>query len=562
MATQSEINNNTITNANATKSKSLRIAAPATIRNTTLTTNKPFLEIDQYNIAIQRLTSGYSNLSDLAVSLKDRATLEQNYANALKNWSEKTSKIMIKGGEYNTTRQSWLDGLDEARSLSQIHSTISENIMEKPYKKILEWQKTHYHSKLMGGFKEVERFDKDFRKAQKPWVKLYKSQTLAKKNYHNNCMKRKTGQNQLENLRLQLRQAEETLSPKVEGKAAAVEKQQGVLGQIEKDVEKSREEYNKTVDDCSKYTKTYESEMKTVYDKTQAEEEGRLRFIKDLALEIHEQLNLNKNANYAEVYKKHLSDLKKMSPENDVKWWNNARGLGVKMNWPVFEEYDPESLMKSVAYNQSQRASKHLAGSTNIETVGYKSTSEDSSIKTSATGDNFGKTLVESPKKEAGSGDAIAYSQKKSTKNVKSSKLVAPQQAQRTEEFNEFSEENININNPMTSSAMSNEKIMEASIGINGVNRAPMSPETREVHASLNTRAYNGWDESKRSSNVSPTPVVVLYNYEAVEDDELTLLAGTQILRLEDVDDQGWCKGQLPDGVVGLFPAEYVKEVE
>ena len=238
-----EVNNNTINQplALGSKSKSLK---PNSRGNTTLTTNKPFLEIDQYNIAIQRLTQGHTNLSDLAQILKDRAILEQNYANALKNWTEKSSKIVIKGGEYNTTRTSWLDGLDEARSLSKIHQTISENIMEKPHKEILEWQKKHYTAKILGGFKEVDRYEKDFRKRQKPWAKLYKNQVNCKKTYHNNCMKRKTGMNQLQNLELMLKQAKEAVSPKVEGKQAAVDKQKTNLAQIEKDVADSREKYN------------------------------------------------------------------------------------------------------------------------------------------------------------------------------------------------------------------------------------------------------------------------------------------------------------------------------
>ena len=52
---------------------------------------------------------------------------------------------------------------------------------------------------------------------------------------------------------------------------------------------------HKSIEECSNYASTYESEMKTTYDKIQADEEGRLRFIKEIAITIHEQLNLNNN---------------------------------------------------------------------------------------------------------------------------------------------------------------------------------------------------------------------------------------------------------------------------
>lgn len=506
----------TLTHQSGDTNNNERLTSKQTLkeRNTTLAANKPFLELDQYSIALTRLTSGHQNLSDLAQTLKERAQLEQNYANSLKNWAERSSKIIIKGGEYNTTRQSWLDGLDEARSLANIHQKIAENILEKPHKKIGEWQKTHYHSKLMGGFKETDRLEKDFRKSQKPWSKLYKNQINNKKIYHNNCLKRKTCENQIQNLELQLKQYEENYSPKIEGTKAKLNKKQDEMVQIENDVHNSRENYIKSVDECSNYASTYESEMQTVYDKSQAEEEGRLRFIKDIFMMIHEQLDLTKNGNYTQLYIKHYQDLNKMSPTNDVKWWNNARGMGINMNWPTFEEYDQSSLLNSVTHNQSERASKHIAGSTNIETKGYVS-KETSVVEESGQLPIAGGTATVS-KKILTNGDG-------------------PEQVR-----NEFSESATDLD--------------------------PTS-ESSQRFESLDVKAYNGWDKKsspkKPSSEpvLKPVEVVVLYNYEAVEADELSLVAGMKLFRIEEADEQGWCKGQLESGTEGLFPAEYVKEV-
>ena len=226
MATLTDSNNNysasqesTLKNreANASLNNKKRSTVKNSGNSNSSTQNRPFLELDQYNVAIRRFQEGYTNLSDLAQSIKERATIEQNYANSLKNWADKASKMVVKGSEYNSTRQAWLDGLEEARSLSTVHQTVSENLVSYPYKKILEWQKKHYSSKMLGGYKEVEDYEKRFRKAQKQWSKLYKAQQAAKKTYHNNCMKTKTSKNQLQNLELQLRQLQEEVSPKVEG---------------------------------------------------------------------------------------------------------------------------------------------------------------------------------------------------------------------------------------------------------------------------------------------------------------------------------------------------------
>lgn len=104
------------------------------------------------------------------------------------------------------------------------------------------------------------------------------------------------------------------------------------------------------------------------------------------------------------------------------------------------------------------------------------------------------------------------------------------------------------------------------SLSWSSASSAEKSPDWSDEESGANPFAANGEgnpfeDETPASPEIS-VPVCALYDYEGQEQDELSFKAGDKLTKIGSEDDQGWCKGRLKDGQVGLYPANYVEDLQ
>ncbi|GLD55782.1 protein kinase C and casein kinase substrate in neurons protein 3, partial [Lates japonicus] len=394
-----------------------------------------------YKRTVKRIDDGHRLCNELVSCFQERAKIEKSYALQLSDWAKRWRGVVEKGPQYGTLEKAWHAFMQAADRLSELHLELRERLACEDSEKVRNWQKDAFHRQMMGGFRETKDADDGFRKAQKPWVRKLKEVESSKKSYH------------------QARKEEWTATTR-ETHAKA-------------DPSKSQEEvrkYTTRVERCNQ-------EAEKVFDLTQEAERKRLRFFKDVLMDIHTHLDLSAKEGFRDLHRDLGQTIRAANDADDLRWWRNTHGPGMSMNWPQFEEWSPEASRSISRKERGGHSEENVVTLTNIVSSG---------------GDDVPPSPI-----TLDTGRVKDYS-----------------------------------------SDWSDEESPKKVLAMNGVGEAE--------------------DEEEQVEGVR---VRALYDYTGQEADELSFKAGEELLKLGEEDEQGWCKGQLNSGQVGLYPANYVQVI-
>ncbi|XP_008319169.1 protein kinase C and casein kinase substrate in neurons protein 1 isoform X1 [Cynoglossus semilaevis] len=429
------------------------------------TSTDSFWEVGNYKRTVKRIDDGHRLCTDLMNCLQERAKLEKSYAQQLTDWSKRWRQLVDKGPQYGTLERAWVALMIEAEKVSELHQEVKGNLINEDFEKLKNWQKDSYHKQMMGGFKETKEADEGFRKAQKPWAKKLKEVEAAKKLYHLACKEEKVAS---------------TREANSKGDASVTADQQKKLHEkldkCKQDSQKTKEKYEKALDELSNCTPQYVENMKQVFAQCQHFEDKRLSFLREVLLDVKHHLNLAENQSYSTVYAELERTITSASPQEDLKWFSLTHGPGMHMNWPQFEDYNPDLALIS-------------------------------------------------KKEKSKKGDGITLT------NI----TPAADGAQAVERRSVSSYEK---NQGYTGST---EWSDEDQTAVNSDTNGGTNPFYEEQSPGVRVKA--------------------LYDYEGQEQDELSFRAGDELMKLEEEDEQGWCKGRLDNGQLGLYPANYVEPI-
>ncbi|XP_015430077.1 PREDICTED: protein kinase C and casein kinase substrate in neurons protein 2 isoform X2 [Dufourea novaeangliae] len=475
--------------------------------NMLIATSDSFWEPGNYKRTTKRIEDGQKLCDSLIALVQERAEIEKSYAKALKNWSKNWNDKIEKGPEYGTTEAAWKGVLVESDRLCDLHLRVKENLCNDIIQQVKTWQKDTYHKSMMT-LKERKEMEDAFKKAQKPWVKLLQKVEKAKSEYHNSCKTERTAANMERNA-----SADSSLSP--DQKALLVKKMQDRVQKTKEEVQKAKEKYEATLQEINQYNPKYMEDMTQVFEKCQEMEAQRLQFFKEVLFGIHKCLNISQDPILPQIYEEFYHTINNADHEKDLKWWSNNHGVNMAMNWPQFEDYTEE--FRDITKGSK---SKEALPAGSITLINQRPVGED---------------LHEFPPVN------------NKSKSKPSSRVIS------TDESHGDSK-----TDTISSSKHSTEKNNHDG---NSVNRTSTITNGTNAKQESNPFEEEEWDEDGGEplvDNGEPgVPVRALYDYEGAEADELSFKQGDIFEKLEDEDEQGWCKGRK-DGRVGLYPANYV----
>ncbi|CAH8468992.1 unnamed protein product [Schistosoma rodhaini] len=478
-----------------------------------------FWECREYHRTVKRVDAAYKLCNELCLMIQERAELEKAYSSNLKKWSSRWLSFLDSGLEYGSGSSPWKGLCKEAEAVSNAHQNVRNILIDEIQTEVKQWQKEHFHKSSLPPqtLKETKQFEQDFEIAQKQWSKRLKKVHTTKKEYYQACKTERS-------LQVQVRNAKSDPSGTAEQDDKKLKKTQEKLAKAEKDVHRTRDAYKIALADLNTESSRYVEEMTKVFNRTQDFERERLSFFKEIFNSLHSALNVCAKVDYDSIYNELAESISQCDVEADLNLWSSNHGVDMPFVSPQFEEYSPD-----LAYITSKK----------------RATLTDPNAPVTLT--NI--TMISHPFDNESDEITSNNSKSNNNHNKKLDNSIVSSANGRNHDTNNPFDDKASTNTKPTNGVKAGEYAMSSSsaAAFAGGGDGSVDPIYFEE---INDATYDDGREGVK--------VRALYDYVGQDGDEISFVAGDTFEKLEEPDDQGWCKGRK-DGRVGLYPANYVE---
>uniref|UniRef100_A0A915Q1E3 SH3 domain-containing protein n=1 Tax=Setaria digitata TaxID=48799 RepID=A0A915Q1E3_9BILA len=480
-----------------------------------MTDTTSFYDIGGYRENVRRYKDGIEQLSDIQTMVKERMDIETNYNKCLQIYYDKWSDH-VSGLAKSAIQTVWKDVLEESMELQRLHANVRDRICDEILKTVTLYLKENHHPSAFRASKETREVEDDFERAQRSWRRQFEKVEKAKKSYHASARSERSAQVQMKNAC-----GDAALSPDMQSRY------HDRYQKCQDELAKSEKVYRTALDDLYLLKKNYVSHMNDVFEACQRKELKRLKFTFEMLSNLQKVCSdlasaTKLNQLHRTLEKKLVTDSTRFN--NDLENWSKKYGPECETKWPVFEPFIPS--LSSITSRKKKKDG---------EVILMKQTFKD----------------------DDGHSNSIYSTQSSGSQNAHLTVLASTPIKTSIFDNGDHVMDHANgmlLKNKMQSSVTENSKEPTSSMS------AYLTTDQSVVVAVDMDNGNNNLGESSPTEDAKPYTAKVLHDYDAQDDDELSLKKGEKILVISGPDHLNWSLG-MKDERTGFFPASFVQKL-
>ena len=249
---------------------------------------------------------------------KSLVELEARHAAEKRHWAAACLTQIRQSKEFGTNKSTWIKCIQAVELTAKRHDALSKIIQQNVVDKMVTYKHDNYARSFLQ-IKVTKDFEKQFKAAQKGWIKALHELDQAQQTYHE-C-KRK------------LKDAELSDGYVRSNDGSTDEEKAQVHRLVEKrkkDAESQKRRYEQLNEDLEKKRPAYEKSMTDILDRMHEFERKRGNHFKLTFIALQDALEEETEGNSAEISTAFENAIASHDIEKDIKYWNQHYGSDTK----------------------------------------------------------------------------------------------------------------------------------------------------------------------------------------------------------------------------------------